>query len=565
MRRAMSTEFRFVGLVLSLFFALSIAGCEGDDGAPGADGADGVDGVNGVDGASGVACWDLNGNGVGDPEEDLNGDGVVDVLDCNAIASGAYGAEKLHAGYFTEKAYEGTSDCLKCHGMIGADMLMRAHFTWQGVSSNITGFEEGPHGKNDLINNFCVAVPTNEGRCTQCHAGYGYDDKNFDFADMKNVDCLVCHDQTGTYAKAPKTAGLPVETLPDGTPLDLNKVARSVAENEGVPTIKNCIDCHAKAGGGDNVKHGDLALSLVDTTREFDVHMGTDGANVDCVFCHAVKKDGSENVIDHGIGGMPYHSVDEGEMKTCEGCHGDANSVHVGKPVEAVITLHPTLACQVCHIPTFARNTPTKTEWYWETAGDMDRVPVIDPETNRPDYDKMKGDFVWATNVRPTLRYFDGMWNRAIINANDKFTGTPTTENPVVLGEPSADYNTAGAKIYPSKKMIGNQPADANNNTVLVPHLFGTKGGPNPYWGNWNWDLALQDGAAYTGQTYSGEFQFVDTVMYLTVNHEVAPKEQAYGYSGTSSCVDCHNNGQIDWTELGWTDEPPPFGTGTRP
>ena len=449
--------------------------------------------------------------------------------------------------------------------MIGADMLMRAHFTWQGVSSNITGFEEGPHGKNDLINNFCVAVPTNEGRCTQCHAGYGYDDKNFDFADMKNVDCLVCHDQTGTYAKAPKTAGLPVETLPDGTPLDLNKVARSVAENEGVPTIKNCIDCHAKAGGGDNVKHGDLALSLVDTTREFDVHMGTDGANVDCVFCHAVKKDGSENVIDHGIGGMPYHSVDEGEMKTCEGCHGDANSVHVGKPVEAVITLHPTLACQVCHIPTFARNTPTKTEWYWETAGDMDRVPVIDPETNRPDYDKMKGDFVWATNVRPTLRYFDGMWNRAIINANDKFTGTPTTENPVVLGEPSADYNTAGAKIYPFKKMIGNQPADANNNTVLVPHLFGTKGGPNPYWGNWNWDLALQDGAAYTGQTYSGEFQFVDTVMYLTVNHEVAPKEQAYGYSGTSSCVDCHNNGQIDWTELGWTDEPPPFGTGTRP
>ena len=29
------------------------------------------------------------------------------------------------------------------------------------------------------------------------------------------------------------------------------------------------------------------------------------------------------NVVDHGIGGMPYHSVDEGEMKTCEGCHGD--------------------------------------------------------------------------------------------------------------------------------------------------------------------------------------------------------------------------------------------------
>ena len=551
MRRALSTNYSLAGLVMSLFLALSITGCEGDDGAAGADG------VNGVDGADGIACWDLNGNGVGDPEEDLNGDGAVDVRDCNAIASGAYEVEKLHVGYFTEKAYTGTNDCLACHGLIGADMLMRAHFTWQGVSSNITGFEEGPHGKNDLINNFCVAVPTNEGRCAQCHAGYGYDDKNFDFNDMTKVDCLVCHDQTGTYQKAPTTAGLPVETLPDGTPLDLNKVAQSVAANEGKPTIKNCIGCHAKAGGGDNVKHGDLALSLVNTTKEFDVHMGTDGANLDCVACHSIAADGS----DHGIGGMPYHSVDEGELKTCEGCHGDANNVHAGKPVEPIITSHPMLACQVCHIPTFARNTPTKTEWYWESAGDVERGEEYDPsfdygEKGVPVYDPKKGNFVWQSNVRPTLRYFDGKWDRFIINANDKFTGTPTTETPVALGEPSADRNTVGAKIYPFKKMIGNQPADANNNTVLVPHLFGSKGGPNPYWGNWNWDLALQDGAAYTKQTYSGEFLWVPTVMYLTVNHEIAPKEQAYGYGGPGSCGDCHGGDQIDWTELGLTGDP---------
>jgi hypothetical protein len=287
------------------------------------------------------------------------------------------------------------------------------------------------------------------------------------------------------------------------------------------------------------------------------------GVGMDCVFCHGVKKDGSDNVIDHGIGGMPYHSVDEGEMKTCEGCHGDANSRHAGKPVEAIITDHPMLACQVCHIPTFARQTPTKTEWYWADAGDLDRGEEYDPsfdygEKGVPVYDPKKGTFVWENNVRPTLRYFDGMWDRFIIEANDKFTGTPTTETPVVLGEPSADYNTVGAKIYPFKKMIGNQPADANNNTVLVPHLFGTKGGPNPYWGTWDWDLALQDGALYTNQTYSGEFQFIPTVMYLTVNHEVAPKEQAYGFNG---CGDCHGGDQIDWSELGWTGDPVPDGT----
>lgn len=76
----------------------------------------------------------------------------------------------------------------------------------QGVASNITGFEGEDHGKNDLINNFCIAVPTNEGRCTQCHTGFGYADDTFDFGDPENVDCLVCHDQSGTYQKGMTTA-----------------------------------------------------------------------------------------------------------------------------------------------------------------------------------------------------------------------------------------------------------------------------------------------------------------------------------------------------------------------
>ena len=96
---------------------------------------------------------------------------------------------------------------------------------------------------------------------------------------------------------------------------------------------------------------------------------------------------------------------------------------------------------------------------------------------------------------------------------------------------------------------------------MLVPHLFGGKGGPNAYWSKFDWDLALQDGAAYTGQTYSGAYEFVDTVMYLTVNHEIAPKEQALGRE--SNCGDCHISDTIDWTELGYTDDP--IMGGTRP
>jgi len=37
----------------------------------------------------------------------------------------------------------------------------------------IAGLEGKVIGKKDLLNNFCVAVPSNEGRCTQCHSGPG--------------------------------------------------------------------------------------------------------------------------------------------------------------------------------------------------------------------------------------------------------------------------------------------------------------------------------------------------------------------------------------------------------
>ena len=219
----------FPRILLLLLSGLLLSACSGDDGADGTDGQDGAPGV------AGVACWDLNQNGIGDPEEDINGDGTVDVQDCNATASGAYEVEKLHSGYFTEKAYEGTQSCLDCHGLEGADMLMKAHYTWEGIASNITGYEGEIHGKNDLINNFCIAVPTNEGRCAQCHAGYGYDTSSYAFNDPKTVDCLICHDQTDTYVKGKTTGGLP---NPD---VDLDAVARSVAMNDGVPQVKNCI------------------------------------------------------------------------------------------------------------------------------------------------------------------------------------------------------------------------------------------------------------------------------------------------------------------------------------
>jgi octaheme c-type cytochrome (tetrathionate reductase family) len=451
-----------------------------------------------------------------------------------------------HADYFGENPYSGpnmNTACVGCHLDVVNDMMQTGHWNWSGTSANLAGMEAEVHGKVDILNNFCIAIPTNEGRCTQCHIGVGWADKNFDLGDPAGVDCLVCHDTTGTYAKNPTKAGLPVAGLD----------WQAIAAGLGMPRRNNCGACHYGAGGGDNVKHGDLAANLNSTTREYDVHMGTDGADFSCQTCHVADEN-------HGIGGMPFHSVDEGSMRSCADCHDGDPHANAPSAAQQIITSHPTLACQVCHIPAIARFRTTKTEWYWRTAGDQQRQPQ-DVGDGRFDYDKMKGDFVWESNVRPTLRRHDGKWNKMVVGVNDTYTGTPSPTDPVVLGEPAApkDPAQAGAntKIYPFKKMIADQVADTVNQRIMVPHLFGTKGGPNPYWGNYDWNLALQDGAAYLNIPYSGTFGFVETVMYLTVNHEVAPKSMALGAGG---CFDCHGLDQqtgrplIDWSELGRTD-----------
>lgn len=57
-------------------------GPQGEEGETGPEGPQGPQGPVGAQGPNGTACWDLNGNGTGDPAEDINGDLVVDVLDC---------------------------------------------------------------------------------------------------------------------------------------------------------------------------------------------------------------------------------------------------------------------------------------------------------------------------------------------------------------------------------------------------------------------------------------------------------------------------------------------------
>jgi len=463
-----------------------------------------------------------------------------------------------HAEYFAANPYEGdnlNTVCVGCHTDEAADLLETGHWQWEGTATNIEGHEGHTHGKTDLLNNFCIAIPSNEGRCTQCHIGVGWVDDSFDFDDATAIDCIVCHDTTGLYAKHPTMGGgggKPVKNIPSewpgGSTLLTPAEWDQIGSNVGDPGRANCGFCHYKAGGGNNVKHGDLAVNLNNTTREYDVHMGTDGADYSCQTCH-------EADAEHGIGGMPIHHVTEGNMQQCEDCHSGTNAPD-HSAMNGTLAMHvDLLACQVCHVPAIGRHTKTKIWWDWSEANQQGPDTILDAD-GYPIYDRKKGEFIWEWDVRPALRRFDGKWNRRMIGENDTWTnpgGMLQDEGPdnglFVHAEPSATW-TGAAKIYPFKRMRGVQPVDMDNQRVLVPHLFGTAGGASPYWGNWDWDAALADGATYTGQPYSGTPGFLETVMYMAVNHEVAPKEMALGYE--NCCADCHGDGNdhIQWEFL---------------
>lgn len=71
-------------------------GVPGLPGMSGQKGQDGADGADGAEGKPGLACWDLNGNGLFDvPNEDTDGDGKATVNDCRGAKGddGAPGAD----------------------------------------------------------------------------------------------------------------------------------------------------------------------------------------------------------------------------------------------------------------------------------------------------------------------------------------------------------------------------------------------------------------------------------------------------------------------------------------
>ncbi|SMB24168.1 Cytochrome c family protein [Sterolibacterium denitrificans] len=454
------------------------------------------------------------------------------------VASGGKASSTADHGKFKElqRAFksgpEVTQACLTCHNEAAHQVMQSVHWTWETVNPLI----DKKLGKRHAANNFCGSPLSNEPRCTSCHAGYGWQDKNYDFTNQNNVDCLACHDTTATYKKFPTDAGHPLYEPRERVkgsgkfeqPPDLTRIAQAV----GKSGRHNCGACHFNGGGGDAVKHGDLDSSLIAPSPGVDVHMSPQGGNLSCADCHTFNA--------HQPSGSRYAAMARDtrgrDMKhedhiraTCESCHDLQPHKN-----ERLNRHGKRIACQTCHIPEFARGgIATKTLWDWSTAGkrDAEGKPLfIKDDHDRLIYSAEKGDFSYGENLRPTYKWYNGVVRQIVID--EKIGDKLDDRNILELNRVEGSARDPNARIWPFKVMVGKQPYDPVNQTLVVNHVYGND--DTAFWGNYDYAKSIQAGMDYAGLPYSGKYDFIETRMNWFITHMVTPKEQAL------QCQDCH-------------------------
>lgn len=408
-----------------------------------------------------------------------------------------------------------TKACLECHEEQADAFMTTPHWTWKRMQT-VNG-KEVELGKINAINNFCTTTSSNRVHCSECHAGYGWAYEQFDFSDKSKVDCLICHDTTGTYHKDGDNSGWPTEHV------KLTEVARNV----GLPVRQNCTTCHALGGGGNNAKHGDIGMVLDYPDRSVDVHMDADSNDFQCQNCHVTEN--------HQITGANMATSPDGyNLISCEQCHDSAPHG------ESVLNSHTArVACQTCHIPIYAKEDPTQMDWDWSTAG-RDEVPEgVDGKIVR--YKKSTGTQTWKKDQIPSYAWFNG--KSGVYLVGEKIDPAGVTRMTYPLG----DIDDKTAKIHPFKVHTGKQVYDSQNNYFITNHIYGEDG----FWTTADWQRSITLGMKESGLDYSGEYGFARTEMYWRLDHMVAPKEQALG------CLDCHgDNGRMDWAALGYRGNP---------
>jgi hypothetical protein len=408
--------------------------------------------------------------------------------------------------------WSGYSMCLQCHTDKANEVHASTHYQWEGEALYMVNGDQIQGKLTTSVNSYCGNIIGNWG-CSSCHVGLG---KRPDDASLtpqqhrENIDCLICH-QKDYKRKKNAVTGL----------MEPNEAAMTISMDTAVRTVHkparaNCIQCHANGGGGDNFKRGDLAVAHANTADvSYDVHMATAGANLNCQACHITQQ--------HKIAGRgsDLRQTDLDVDMSCTTCHqtklnpnGHATS-DVNKHVDRV-------ACQTCHIKTYARNaSDTAASEATETHRDWSH-PEWHAGNNR-----YEPTVILMNNLKPEYRFWNGTsWGYSLKETawKDPKTNRYATSRPI--GSISGADNS---KLFPFKYKTAKRPY-ANNPGILIP--VDTK----VYFGTGNADQAIKSSLSLMGYSSSEPYSWVEDDTLQLITHEVMTKANAL------TCSDCHTS-----------------------
>lgn len=416
-------------------------------------------------------------------------------------ASAAPQEHALLNGPFS-KVSDVTAQCLTCHPQQGEDLLRSSHWTWK--RQRMMNGSKTLFSKKNGLTTFAIAAGANPSQCLTCHISTNLLDERFDPTAAVNIDCLVCHDKTGTYERV---KGAPKK--------DLNLVY--IARNVGKPSSENCFSCH---GTGT-----ELAGQKIHNGIEKDIHLQTNGAGLTCQNCHP---SGDRHAFTREITSAPGLR----QTKACAVCHTD--SPHHQQRLNDHAEL---INCMTCHIPQYATENPAIISWNWLAP----QTPSIHQnlETDTSALVKKFG-IIQAQYIQPVYFWDNGDDSIYTRGAKiDKYETTP-------LQKPST--RTAQSKIAPFTVSLGTQMIDGKYRYLIAPTLAhdGTLEMRNN-----SLNDAAQEGMQKLRLPFSGDADFTSTVTYRQLNHGVVPAEQAL------DCMDCHGKkGRIEWPTLGYAMDP---------
>ena len=443
--------------------------------------------------------------------------------------SSAQETKNSHSEYFEN--YEGTKTCLQCHEKDAENFFHSQHYQWKGDAPKIVNASGKRLGKMNTFNDFCTSptgnwigfVKNSRGDvisrgCSACHAGNGLlPSETMSRQQLENIDCLICHASGYRRDLYQNDKGV-FEWKPilwknqEG----LNSVAKRISK----PTRVMCLRCHSASGGGPNFKRGDIEYKLANPDRNYDVHMASEGKNMQCVSCHA-----GENHRVLGRGTDLAGSDTPNKTLSCDSaaCHSSPSHKN------PVLNKHTeNINCTVCHIPKFARDEPTDMMRDWSK-------PAYNAEA-----DKYSATITLQKDVTPVYAWFNGF-------TKAQLPGEPAIKLPdgsVGIMMPQGSRDDLTAKIFAFKLHKGKLPLLAEKNWLIpitVEHFFS----------NGEIEPAVQSAAKETYGLMKVKYSWVDTTRYMGIFHGVQPKAQAL------KCMDCHGaKGIMDWKSLGYKGNP---------